>query len=163
MEADLEDVRDELLSLRAIKPTATQFELPQPRRTSSDTPTTGELVRATSARDSGATLPTPSDAETATRLLLVEAELRGLKALVDELRQARDAWQSQSERTTLALTGLQPGLKAMVDELRQARDAWQTQADRTMVELNGLQPGRCPWTVNRAEPDRRSWWRRMSA
>jgi hypothetical protein len=34
-----------------------------------------------------------------------EAELRGLKAMVDELRQARDAWQAQAERATLALAG----------------------------------------------------------
>jgi hypothetical protein len=163
VEAHLDDVRDELLSLRAIKATSTQFELPQPREVAREIPTTSKAVQVTSSRDCGATLPAPTDPETTTRLLLVEAEIRGLKALVDELRQSRDAWQTQSERTTLALTGLQPGLKAMVDELRQARDAWQTQADRTMAELNGLHPGRCPWTVNRAEPDRRSWWRRMSA
>lgn len=79
--------------------------------------------------------------------------------MVDELRQARDAWQLQSERTTLALSGLQPGLKAMVEELRQAREDWQIQTERSIVRLTDLQPGHCPWTAPRAEPDRRSWWR----
>ena len=82
MEAQLSDVRAELLSLMDVKPPA-QF---------------GEL-------DTGATAETPRDPELATRLAFAETKIAGLVAMVDELRSARDAWQAQAERATLVLTG----------------------------------------------------------
>ena len=47
----------------------------------------------------GATLETRDD-ELASRLAVAEAELKGLKAVVDELRQARDARQGPTGRET---------------------------------------------------------------
>lgn len=38
----------------------------------------------------------------------LEAELKGLRAMADELRQARDKWESQAERLTLALAAPKP-------------------------------------------------------
>jgi len=43
--------------------------------------------------------------ETAVLIAVLDTEVKALKAMVDELRQARDQWQAQAERTTtLALT-----------------------------------------------------------
>jgi hypothetical protein len=78
MEAQLTDVRAELLGLMAVKPDAAQF---------------GRL-------GVGATLETRNDSELASRLAVTEAELKGLKATVDELRQARDARQGPTGRET---------------------------------------------------------------
>lgn len=68
---------------------------------------TGNAARdATPDRDTGATV----DVELLTRQAALEAELAGLKAMVDELRQSRDqaqrqadSWQQQAERATIAL------------------------------------------------------------
>jgi excisionase family DNA binding protein len=38
----------------------------------------------------------------------LEAEIKGLRAMADELRQARDKWESQAERLTLALAAPKP-------------------------------------------------------
>ena len=43
---------------------------------------------------------TPSET---VRLAVMEADLRALKAMVEELRTSRDQWQQQAERATLAL------------------------------------------------------------
>lgn len=71
---------------------------------------TGNVARdATPDRDTGAT-PATLDVELLTRQAALEAELAGLKAMVDELRQSRDqaqrqadSWQQQAERATIAL------------------------------------------------------------
>lgn len=64
---------------------------------------TGDMVRqATPAGDSFAT---PCDATVAARLAALDAEIKGLRDLLAEVRHSRDAWQAQAERTTLALTG----------------------------------------------------------
>ena len=78
MEAQLTDVRAELLGLMAVKPEAAQF---------------GQL-------DARATLETRNDSELASRLAVAEAELRGLKAMVEELRQPSEARQGQVGRET---------------------------------------------------------------
>jgi len=72
-----------------------------------ETPATGDATgdvvhRATPASGSPATPATP-DVEMIARVAAMEAELRGLKDMVAELRQARDGWQAQAERVTLAL------------------------------------------------------------
>ena len=64
---------------------------------------TGNVVhRATPASGSPVTPATP-DVEIIVRVAAMEAELRGLKDMVAELRQARDGWQAQAERVTQAL------------------------------------------------------------
>ena len=45
------------------------------------------------------------DAETAVKLAVMEAELKALREMVAELRNDRNAWQQQTERMTLALSG----------------------------------------------------------
>ena len=42
--------------------------------------------------------------EVATKLAVMEVQLKGLQAMVDELRQSRDQWQQQAERASLVLT-----------------------------------------------------------
>ena len=79
MEAQLTDVRAELLGLMAVKSEAAQF---------------GRL-------GAGQTPETRNDSDLASRLAVAQAELTGLKAVVDELRQTRDAWQGQAGRETL--------------------------------------------------------------
>ena len=78
------------------------------------TPETGDesgtVVRHTTPdRDTGETPATP-DIELLTRQAALEAELTGLKAMVDELKQSRDQaqtqadqWRQQAERATIAL------------------------------------------------------------
>ena len=64
---------------------------------------TGDAVlRATGQDAHGVTLATPREHELGTRLAVAEAELRGLKDMVAELRAARDQWQDQASR--LAIT-----------------------------------------------------------
>lgn len=68
------------------------------------TPATGDgkgavVHHATPTTSSSAT----PDVEMLARVAAMEAELRGLKDMVAELRQARDGWQAQAERVTLAL------------------------------------------------------------
>ena len=47
---------------------------------------------------------TPSrDPETEARFAALETELRGLRELLSEVRQARDDWKGQAQRLTLAL------------------------------------------------------------
>jgi hypothetical protein len=46
---------------------------------------------------------TPADYGVALRLAAAEAELRGLKEMVEELRRSRDKWEAQAERLTLTL------------------------------------------------------------
>ena len=45
------------------------------------------------------------DAETAMKLALLDAEVKALREMVAELRNDRNAWQQQTERMTLALSG----------------------------------------------------------
>jgi len=71
---------------------------------------TGNVVRHTTPdRDTSETPATP-DIELLTRQAALEAELVGLKAMVEELKRSRDQvqtqadqWQQQAERTTIAL------------------------------------------------------------
>ena len=57
-------------------------------------------------------LETPSES---VRIAVMEADLRALKAMVDELRTSRDQWQQQAERATLALAAPgRPWWKRMV-------------------------------------------------
>ena len=47
--------------------------------------------------------PPPAADDVALRLATAEAELRGLRDMVEELRRSRDKWEAQAERLTLAL------------------------------------------------------------
>jgi excisionase family DNA binding protein len=47
--------------------------------------------------------PPSTTSELAMRLAAAEAELRGLRDMVEELRRSRDKWEAQAERLTLAL------------------------------------------------------------
>lgn len=46
-----------------------------------------------------------TNSETAVKLAVMEMELQSLREMVIELRNARDGWQQQTERMTLALSG----------------------------------------------------------
>ena len=66
-------------------------------------PATGNAVhQATPGAGQGVTPATP-DVEMLTHYAALEAELKGLRDMVTELRQSRDAWQQQAERATTAL------------------------------------------------------------
>ncbi len=72
-----------------------------PAAPATGTATGAAAHQATGDRDPGATT---HDIELSARLAVMEAELKGLKEMVSELRQSRDQWQFQAERvTTLAL------------------------------------------------------------
>jgi hypothetical protein len=114
VEAQISDVRAELLGLMAVKPAA-QF---------------GQL-------EAGATPETSSDSELATRLALTEAELRGLNAMVDELRQSWDRFRPKDSRLNRAAYAGQNQ-----DELRRDRDEWRWRAERLL-----------------ADQQRGTWWR----
>lgn len=45
------------------------------------------------------------DADTTMKLALLDAEVKALREMVAELRNDRNAWQQQTERMTLALSG----------------------------------------------------------
>ena len=110
MEAQIADVRAELLSLRPIKPATMQFESSHVCDVSREPFDSAEAIQQPiPAGNVGAIASIPNDPELRTRLLLAEAELRGLKAVVDDLRLSRDAWQVQAERATLSLTELLSG------------------------------------------------------
>lgn len=49
-----------------------------------------------------------TDHELAVRLATAEAQLSGLKAMVEELKEQRTHWQAQAERLTLALAAPKP-------------------------------------------------------
>jgi len=61
---------------------------------------TGDAVHRATLGQEGAATP---DVEVIARMAAMEAELRGLKDMVAELRQSRDQWQEQAVRVTLAL------------------------------------------------------------
>ncbi len=70
------------------------------------TPTTPETGAATGRVVHQAT---PAGDPTVTaRLAALDAEVRGLRDLLTEVRQSRDSWQQQAERATLALTDQRP-------------------------------------------------------
>lgn len=52
------------------------------------------------------------------KMAVMDAELRGLKDMVAELRSARDQWQQQAERVTLAISG--PERRSWWQRLRKA-------------------------------------------
>lgn len=63
---------------------------------------TGDVVhRATGESDPTAT---PRDSEVTARLAALDAEVKGLRELLAEVKGSRDSWQAQAERATLALT-----------------------------------------------------------
>ena len=73
------------------------------------TPETGRVTgdvahRATPDRDTGSTPVTPVDPELTARLAAAEAELAGLKALLDEVRSSRDREIQRADRAELLLT-----------------------------------------------------------
>ena len=55
-----------------------------------------------------------ADHEVAIRLAAAEAELKGLRDMVEELRRTRDKWEAQAERLTLALAAPKPADPASV-------------------------------------------------
>jgi excisionase family DNA binding protein len=63
----------------------------------------GDVVHHATPGAAAPATPTTPDVEMIARVAAMEAELRGLKDMVSELRQARDGWQAQAERVTLAL------------------------------------------------------------
>lgn len=67
---------------------------------------TGDVARgATMTSDPGATA---CDPDVTTRLAALDAEVKGLRELLAEVKQSRDSWQAQAERATLALTDQRP-------------------------------------------------------
>jgi len=71
----------------------------------SATPAT-DGATGSAAQQATATTPPPAiapDHELAVRLAAAEAELRGLRDMVEELRRSRDKWEGQAERLTMAL------------------------------------------------------------
>jgi hypothetical protein len=77
------------------------------------TPTTPETGAATGrvvhqATPAGDPPATPCDPTVTARLAALDAEVRGLRDLLAEVRQSRDSWQQQAERATLALTDQRP-------------------------------------------------------
>lgn len=64
---------------------------------------TGSVVHRATPLDETPAIPATPDVEMVAKVAAMEAELRGLKELVAELRQSRDAWQEQAARVTLAL------------------------------------------------------------
>jgi excisionase family DNA binding protein len=77
---------------------------------------------------------TPATDELALRVAALDAEIRGLKELLAEVRQSRDAWQAQAEE-------------------------WKTQTTRLTLAL----PAPAPGPVAPPPPKRRWWpWRRAS-
>lgn len=64
---------------------------------------TGDVVHRATHSGEATMAPATPDIEMIVRVAAMEAELRGLKDMVAELRQARDGWQAQAERVTLAL------------------------------------------------------------
>lgn len=54
-------------------------------------------------RPEGQAAPDPDTVELRVRNAALEAEIRGLREMAEELRRTRDAWQAQAERATLAL------------------------------------------------------------
>lgn len=63
--------------------------------------------------------PDPDTVELRVRNAALEAEIRGLREMADELRRTRDAWQAQAERATLALSAPQNGGEAGVSKSAQ--------------------------------------------
>jgi excisionase family DNA binding protein len=53
-----------------------------------------------------------SDRETLVRLATAEAQIAGLKDMVEELKRTRDKWEAQAERLTLALAKPEPVIVA---------------------------------------------------
>ena len=62
-----------------------------------ETPETAATVSATVHHETAS-----RDPETVSRLAAMEAELKGLKELLAEVRQSRDDWKGQAERLALA-------------------------------------------------------------
>jgi excisionase family DNA binding protein len=80
-----------------------EFKLPETAATpATDGVTSGAAQQATAPTPLSATAP---DHELAVRLAAAEAELRGLRDMVEELRRSRDKWEGQAERLTMALPG----------------------------------------------------------
>ena len=73
------------------------------------------------------------DPEVTVRLAALEAEVQGLKALLDEVRASRE-------------------------ELRQDRDGWKGQAERLAL----MRPTETPETPPATPVEHRSWWRRLT-
>ncbi len=96
------------------------------------TPDDGGAPVTAERRETPAATPVPPDQirgdELALRLAVAEAEIKGLKDLVGELRAARDAWQAQAERLALpapAPTSHQPSPAA-----EPVRGSWWTRTTR---------------------------------
>lgn len=69
------------------------------------TATGGEVHQATPASDP---IVTPCDSEVTARLAALDAEVKGLRELLAEVKGSRDDWKAQAERATLALTDQRP-------------------------------------------------------
>ena len=100
---------------------------PQPseqRRAGQDK--TADLQRET-------TPATPATDELAVKVAALDAEIRGLKELIAEVRQSRDQWQAQAED-------------------------WKTQTTRLTLAL----PAPAPAPAAAPQIKRRPWWRRLA-
>lgn len=80
-------------------------------------PKTAESDACADARDvpahaethsAGREAPDPDTVELRIRNAALEAELRGLREMAEELRRARDQWQQQAERASLSLAAPKP-------------------------------------------------------
>ncbi len=96
-----------------------------------ETPATGSapssaVHHATPSNSSNSDRATHPDYEVALRLAAAEAEMRGLRDMVEELRRARDDWQAQAQR--LALTAPipvpAPSLVRVVPSVPIAQPGW---------------------------------------
>lgn len=69
-------------------------------------PVSAETTETVAVRQSNTPPPSPDvTQELAITNARLEAEVQGLRAMVEELRTARDKWSAQAERVTLALPG----------------------------------------------------------
>jgi excisionase family DNA binding protein len=103
------------------------FRPAEPAATPATGSPTGSAVHHATPRDSsdldGAT---PPDHEVALRLATAEAELRGLRDMVEELRRARDDWQAQAQRLALTapIPAAAPSPARVVPAVPIARPGW---------------------------------------
>ncbi|MFC6792951.1 excisionase family DNA-binding protein [Methylobacterium komagatae] len=85
------------------------FRVYPPKAKSSENPTiSGDVPAQPETHSAGRDASDHETVELRIRNAALEAELKGLRAMADELRQARDKWESQAERLTLALAAPKP-------------------------------------------------------
>lgn len=96
----------------AIDP-AELFRVYPPKETTAEISAEARDVPAQpETRSEGQSASDPDTVELRVRNAALEAEIRGLREMADELRRTRDQWQAQAERATLALAAPKPAENA---------------------------------------------------